>query len=67
MRRLGKRVGASSRAGVDARAGRPAPRGSGRDDLQEIRAWAQAQGKQVSPRGRIKKEIMDEYDAAHGR
>ena len=39
--------------------------GSGRDDLTEVRAWAQAQGKEVAPRGRIKKEILDEYDAAH--
>ena len=38
---------------------------SGRDDLAEIRAWAQAQGMQVAERGRIKKEIIDEYDQKH--
>jgi hypothetical protein len=41
--------------------------GSGRDDLTEIREWAKAQGHQVSERGRIKKEIIEEYDAAHSK
>ena len=35
---------------------------SGRDDLPLIRAWAEAQGLGVSSRGRIKKEIIDQYD-----
>jgi hypothetical protein len=39
--------------------------GSGRDDTAEIRAWASAQGLEISPRGRIKKEILDRYDAEH--
>jgi hypothetical protein len=39
--------------------------GSGRDDIAEIRAWAEAQGMDVAPRGRIKKEIIEAYDAAH--
>lgn len=39
--------------------------GSGREDIGEIREWAKAQGKEVNPRGRIKKEVIDEYDAAH--
>lgn len=38
---------------------------SGRDDIHEIRQWAQANGYDVSPRGRIKKEIMEAYDQAH--
>ena len=40
--------------------------GSGRDDIGQIRTWAEAQGMQVNARGRIKKEIIDAYDAAHG-
>ncbi len=39
--------------------------GSGRDDIAQIRAWAESQGMDVSARGRIKKEIIDAYDAAH--
>jgi Lsr2 len=39
--------------------------GSGRDDISQIRSWAEAQGMEVNARGRIKKEIIDAYDAAH--
>src|SRR3954468_7830233 len=39
--------------------------GSGRDDIAQIRAWAEAQGMEVNARGRIKKEIVEAYDAAH--
>ena len=38
---------------------------SGRDDIPQIRAWAEANGYEVSARGRIKKEVIDAYDAAH--
>ena len=37
-----------------------------RDDIPQIRAWAEAQGMDVSARGRIKKEVIDAYDQAHG-
>src|SRR5918996_46542 len=41
--------------------------GSGRskDELANIRAWAQANGHKVSERGRIKQDILDAYHAAH--
>jgi uncharacterized membrane protein len=39
--------------------------GSGRDNIPQIRAWAEAKGYEVSARGRIKKEIIDAYDQAH--
>ena len=39
--------------------------GSGRDDIAQIRAWAESNGMDVSARGRIKKEIIEAYDAAH--
>lgn len=53
------------------RVGRATPGGSRkggvqvakRDDLDDIRAWARAQGKTVSDRGRIAQSIQDEYDA----
>ena len=39
--------------------------GMTRDELQNIRAWARANGLQVSDRGRIKSEVIDAYHAAH--
>ena len=41
--------------------------GSGRskDELTAIRAWAQANGHQVSERGRIKQDVLDAYHAAN--
>jgi septation ring formation regulator EzrA len=36
-----------------------------RDDIPQIRAWAESQGMDVSARGRVKKEIIDAYDEAH--
>jgi septation ring formation regulator EzrA len=36
-----------------------------RDDIPQIRAWAESQGMDVSARGRIKKEVLDAYDEAH--
>jgi hypothetical protein len=38
---------------------------AGRVDRAEIRAWAKDQGLQVSERGRISAEIMQQYEAAH--
>jgi len=38
---------------------------SGQQDTQAIREWAEANGHQVSSRGRVKKEIVDAYQAAH--
>ena len=35
---------------------------SGREDIPQIRAWAESQGMDVSARGRVKKEIIDAYD-----
>jgi hypothetical protein len=35
-----------------------------RDDIPQIRAWAEANGYEVSARGRIKKEVIDAYDQA---
>lgn len=38
-----------------------------RGDLAEIRAWAKDNGHEVSDRGRIKKDILDAYDAAQAK
>ncbi|WP_448620057.1 histone-like nucleoid-structuring protein Lsr2 [Geodermatophilus sp. URMC 65] len=39
--------------------------GSGRDDIQAIRQWAKDNGYGVSPRGRIKQEVINAYEEAH--
>lgn len=60
-------VGAARRAGrapVAARKGRPAAKG-GNDRIGEIRAWARANGHQVSERGRLSATLVSAYDAAH--
>jgi len=45
--------------------GRRRSSSSGRDDIPQIRAWAEANGYEVSGRGRIKKDVIDAYDQAH--
>jgi hypothetical protein len=40
-------------------------RAHGRNDLAEIRAWAKANGHEVSDRGRIAQSVRDAYDASH--
>ena len=39
--------------------------GSGRDDIPQIREWAESQGLDVSARGRVRRYIIDAYDQAH--
>lgn len=39
--------------------------GHSKDELANIRAWAQANGHQVSERGRIKRDVLDAYHAAN--
>lgn len=39
--------------------------GRGKEELQTIREWAVKNGYEVSPRGRIKAEILEAFDAAH--
>src|SRR3954452_21588439 len=52
-------------ASTPRRGGRRRSSGSGRDDIAQIRAWAEANGHEVSGRGRIKKDVIDAYDQAH--
>jgi hypothetical protein len=55
---------------VGARTGAGRGRGTSRGDRDQnraIREWAQGAGFQVSDRGRIKQEIVDQYHAANGR
>lgn len=38
---------------------------SNKDELQKIRAWAQEQGLNVAPRGRVSQDVQEKYRAAH--
>ncbi|MFD6699817.1 MULTISPECIES: Lsr2 family protein [unclassified Microbacterium] len=62
----GRRV-AGTGAGTSRRSGSTRWRGrsaSGRD-LTAIRAWAGANGRKVSDRGRVPESLLQAYDAAH--
>lgn len=54
----------SSRSSGSSSAGRPRRRAEQRD-YTEIRAWAKANGHQVSERGRVPSAVLEAYDAAH--
>jgi hypothetical protein len=41
--------------------------GSDRDQNRMVREWAAAQGRPVSRLGRLKQELIDQYQAAHRR
>jgi len=52
--------GRSGRAGANG-----APKRGNSEELAKIREWANANGYDVSPRGRISQAVRDAYDAAH--
>ena len=64
----GSKVGRSATVGARTAAGRGRGTARGdRDQNRAIREWAQGAGFQVSDRGRIKQEIVDQYHATTGR
>lgn len=59
-------VGHARRTGGRARTGSAGRSSRGqRTQGANIRAWAQGQGIKVSERGRVSKEIVEAYEAAH--
>jgi hypothetical protein len=56
----GRKVGGGAR-----RRSAGTPTSAKSSDTQAIREWAQSQGLEVNARGRIKKEIVDAYNAAN--
>ena len=64
----GTKVGRSATVGARTAPGRPRGTTRGdRDQNRAIREWAQGAGYQVSDRGRIKQDIVDQYHAANSR
>ena len=61
------RRSSSRSASASSRRGGSSRSGSGRspEELQAIRDWANSNGYNVSSRGRVKKEILDAYDAVN--
>ena len=47
-----------------ATASAPKQRGESEIDPKAVRAWAEANGIEVSPRGRIKADVLDQFQAA---
>jgi hypothetical protein len=66
--RVGSRGQLSTRTQVPALPIGPGSTGSGlnRDQLQAIRQWAQSEGIDVAPKGRIKADVIEAFDRAHG-
>lgn len=50
-----------------ARTRRPSKPGSSGQDLAAVRDWARSAGLEVSSRGRIPKNVLEQYEAARGR
>jgi hypothetical protein len=61
--RVSGRSSTATRGGVRPRVTASA----GREQNQAIREWAQRKGYDVAPRGRIKQEIVDQYQKTAGR
>ena len=62
-----RRVGGGSRRGRGRGAGRAsgAAASTGGAKPQDVRRWAAGKGLEVSERGRIPREVMEAYEAAH--
>ena len=58
-------VGHARRTGGSRRSAGGRRSGAKRSDLSDVRAWARANGHEVSDRGRISGEIQVAYDQAH--
>ena len=57
-------VAKATKVGARRRSSSPSSN-SGRKDLPQVREWAKKQKIAVSGRGRISKDVLAQYDAAH--
>jgi len=62
---IGKYVEAATEVRGMTRTQTSSAKGAPSEQLQAIREWARAQGYEVSDRGRIAQNIVEEYEAAH--
>jgi len=61
-----RRAGSSTGGGRGNRVRAARPRSAGDVDAKTVRDWAQANGVEVSARGRINGNVLERYKAAHG-
>jgi len=61
----GRKTGTTTGTGSRRKSPSATAGGDKRGDNQAIREWAESNGHEVSPRGRLKKELVDAYEAAH--
>jgi hypothetical protein len=59
-------VGGRRSSSRRSRRGSSSSGGSSKEELGNIRAWARANGYEISDRGRIRAEIVEAYHAANG-
>jgi len=59
-------AGRKTSTSTTSRRRRTSPASASSTDTQAIREWAQANGLEVNSRGRIKKDVVDAYQAAQG-
>ena len=62
-----RRLGRVQNTSGPARGRGRGPARSDRDQNQAIREWAQRKGLEVSPRGRISRSVIEQYEAEAGR
>lgn len=56
--------GGARRSSTSGSSSRSRSRSASTPDPREVRAWAEANGIEVSPRGRIKADVLEQYRAA---
>jgi hypothetical protein len=61
---VARKAGGGSSRGRAASPVAPKQRGSSDIDAKAVRAWAEANGVKVSPRGRIGADVLEQYRAA---
>lgn len=62
---LAEWIARARRTGGRRSTGRQPAAGGRQPGANEVRAWAQAQGYEVSSRGRVPREVREAYDKAH--
>jgi len=58
-------IAVSRKSGAKRKAAPAKKRAAGGASANEVRAWAQAQGMNVSARGRVSAEVREAYENAH--
>jgi hypothetical protein len=63
--KVAEKVSSAGKARATLTAAKTSGSGRSAEQLKAIRDWAGKNGFEISPRGRIKAEVIDAFDAAH--